>query len=58
MMMEKKVLTYLTAVSYDADPSKLALEQGVTLHQLPPITWDSNNPTANTCCVDNTLLLD
>ena len=52
--LEKKILTYTTASTYEALPKLLVSERGITFTQLPPREFEEENPVAN-CC---TLLID
>ena len=41
---EKKVLTYLTALSYDQKPWQWARERGLKFLPIPALTYDKNDP--------------
>ena len=44
--LEKKILTFMTASTYEALPAQMALERGISFTQLPPMSWDKNDPAA------------
>ena len=44
--LEKKILTFMTASTYEALPSQMAVERGISFTQLPPTSWDKNDPAA------------
>ena len=48
--LEKKILSFTAASTYEALPNLLVTERGITFTQLPPKEFDPNNPVA-TCCV-------
>ena len=52
--LEKKILSYTAASTYEALPNLLVNERGITFTQLPPKDFDDDNPVAK-CC---TLVLD
>ena len=52
--LEKKVLTFMAASTYEALPSQLANERGITFTPLVPETFDEKDPAASS----NTLVID
>ena len=49
--LEKKLLTYMVADTYEKFPSKLAQERGMSFTPLPPMMADRSNPAHNSCCM-------
>ena len=47
--LEKKVLTFMAASSYEAVPAQMASERGLTFTPLPPMEFDEADPAANSC---------
>ena len=47
--MEKKILSFTAASTYEALPKLLVTERGLTFTQLPPREFDDVNPVANCC---------
>ena len=47
--LEKKVLTYTAASTYEALPKLLILERGISFTQLPPREFTDNDPAAGSC---------
>ena len=45
--LEKKVLTFMIASTYEAMPKQMALDRGISFTQLPSREWDENDPAAN-----------
>ena len=52
--LEKKILSFTAASTYEALPNLLVTERGITFTQLPPKKFDDDDPVAN-CC---TLVID
>lgn len=52
--LEKKILSFTAASTYEALPNLLITERGITFTQLPPRKFDDDDPVAN-CC---TLVID
>ena len=47
--MEKKILSFTAASTYEALPKLLVTERGLTFTQLPPREFEEDNPVANCC---------
>ena len=45
--LEKKVLTFMTASTYEAMPKLMVDERGISFTQLPPKVFDENDPAAS-----------
>lgn len=52
--LEKKILSFTVASTYEVLPTLLVTERGITFTQLPPRQFDKDDPVAN-CC---TLVID
>lgn len=52
--LQKKILSFTAASTYEALPNLLVTERGLSFTQLPPKEFDDDNPVAN-CC---TLVID
>lgn len=48
--LEKKILSFTAASTYEALPQLLVTERGITFTQLPPKEFDNDNPVEN-CCI-------
>ena len=44
--LEKKVLTFMTASTYEAMPNLMVAERGISFTQLPPKVFEDNDPAA------------
>ena len=44
--LEKKVLTFMTASTYEAMPNLMVAERGISFTQLPPKVFDDTDPAA------------
>lgn len=49
--LEKKLLTYMVADTYEKFPDKLAQERGMSFTPLPPLNVDRSNPALNSSCM-------
>ena len=49
--LEKKILTFMMADTYEKFPSKLIQERGITFTPLPPLLVDRSNPALNSACM-------
>lgn len=45
--LEKKILSFTAASTYEALPNLLVTERGITFTQLPPKNFDDDDPVAN-----------
>ena len=45
--LEKKILSYTAASTYEALPHLLVTERGISFTQLPPLDFDDDNPVAS-----------
>ena len=49
--LQKKLMTFMLADTFDKFPKKLALERGLTFTPLVPKDVDRTNPASNTKCL-------
>ena len=49
--LQKKLMTFMLADTFDKFPKKLAIERGLTFTPLVPKDVDRTNPASNTKCL-------